>query len=95
MPTSPAPRFTCTAPGIAVLTLTVGDGPLPTGSSCDPLLNTRSVRVRCDRPGGIPPVPAIPPWAALLLCAGLARVGAGFRSARTGTSRRTDRNSVG
>jgi hypothetical protein len=42
--------FTCTTPGPVTITLTVGDGPLPSGASCDPTASTATIQVQCDAP---------------------------------------------
>ena len=41
-------NYTCAAPGAVTLTLTVGDGPIPDGGSCNPALATTTVQVSCD-----------------------------------------------
>jgi phospholipase C len=40
--------FTCTTPGMIPVTLTVGDGPVPAGASCDTSLDTTTIQVACD-----------------------------------------------
>jgi hypothetical protein len=50
---SAATNFTCTAPGLVTITLTVSDGPVPAGGSCNPLLSTATVQVQCDSPAGV------------------------------------------
>jgi hypothetical protein len=47
-PTSANTSFTCTAAGMVPVTLTVGDGPLPEGSTCDPALSTATLVLACD-----------------------------------------------
>jgi hypothetical protein len=42
--------FTCTAPGAVTITLTVADGPVPSGASCDPAASTITLQVQCDAP---------------------------------------------
>jgi|HubBroStandDraft_1064217.scaffolds.fasta_scaffold01725_3 hypothetical protein len=48
--TSPAANttFTCTSVGAVNVTLVVGDGPVPAGSSCDQALDTRTIVIQCD-----------------------------------------------
>jgi hypothetical protein len=40
--------FTCTSAGMVNVTLVVGDGPVPAGSSCDTSLDTRTIAIQCD-----------------------------------------------
>jgi hypothetical protein len=47
-PTSASTNYSCTTAGTITLTLTVGDGPIPDGGSCDPLLTTTTTQVICD-----------------------------------------------
>jgi hypothetical protein len=47
-PSAPSANFTCTAAGQVAITLTVADGPVPTGSACSPALSTRTITVQCD-----------------------------------------------
>jgi hypothetical protein len=47
-PTSASTNFVCTTPGTVTLTLTVGDGPVPDGGSCNPALTTTTTQVVCD-----------------------------------------------
>jgi hypothetical protein len=47
-PTASSVNFTCTATGTFPVTLTVGDGPVPDGGSCDPTLSKMTVPVQCD-----------------------------------------------
>ncbi len=47
-PNAAQASFTCTAPGPVTLTLTVGDGPVADGGSCNPALSTQTVQVQCD-----------------------------------------------
>jgi phospholipase C len=41
-------QFTCGAPGPVILTLTVGDGPIPDGGTCNASLATTTLQVQCD-----------------------------------------------
>ena len=67
-------RFTCTEPGPVMVTLVVGDGPVPAGSACNPALETDVITVTCT--GAQPlPAPALPAWALLLLALGMAGAG--------------------
>jgi hypothetical protein len=43
-----ATNFTCTVPGPVTVTVTVGDGAIPDGGSCDPSQSTTTVSVLCD-----------------------------------------------
>ncbi len=47
-PTAAATSFTCTAPGPVTVTLSVTDGPVPSGGSCDQSAATTTVQVQCD-----------------------------------------------
>jgi hypothetical protein len=47
-PTGASTSFTCTTPGPVTVTLTVADGPVPPGGSCDPSSATSTVQVQCD-----------------------------------------------
>jgi hypothetical protein len=47
-PTGASTNFTCTMPGPVTVTLTVADGPVPAGGSCDPSSATSTVQVQCD-----------------------------------------------
>jgi hypothetical protein len=47
-PNAASANFTCSAGGAATLTLTVSDGPVPDGGSCNPALMTETVQVQCD-----------------------------------------------
>jgi hypothetical protein len=42
------PVFTCTAPGLATVTVSVSDGPVPDGGSCNAAVATASIQVQCD-----------------------------------------------
>lgn len=44
--------FTCTAVGPVNVTLVVGDGPVPSGNSCNASLDTRTVVIQCAAVGG-------------------------------------------
>jgi hypothetical protein len=80
--------FSCTAVGAVNVTLVVGDGPVPPGSSCNTSLDTRTIVVQCDpamQAGGGPgsgstPAPALPLWATVAL--GLAISGVGSIASR-------------
>jgi hypothetical protein len=83
-PNSPTAQFTCAAQGLATLTMTVADGPVPGGSSCNPTLTTKATTVRCD--SVITAVPALPPWAIVLLgftVMGVGSLAAGRRRLQT------------
>jgi hypothetical protein len=77
--------FTCTAVGAVNVTLVVGDGPVPLGSSCNTSLDTRTIVVQCDpamQAGGgsgsgtgSTPAPALPPWATVALGLAISAVG--------------------
>jgi hypothetical protein len=61
-PTAASSSFTCTAAGPVTLTLTVGDGPLPDGGSCNAALASTTVLVTCDPASdAAPPQDAAPP----------------------------------
>ncbi len=47
-PNAASANFTCSAGGPVTLTLTVSDGPVPDGGSCNPALSTETVSVQCD-----------------------------------------------
>jgi hypothetical protein len=47
-PSGSATNFTCTASGTVPVTVTVGDGPVPAGSTCDPTLASQTLQVQCD-----------------------------------------------
>jgi hypothetical protein len=47
-PNAASANFTCSAAGAVTLTLTVSDGPVPDGGSCNPALATETVQVQCD-----------------------------------------------
>lgn len=65
--------FTCTRSGPVVVTLTVGDGAVPEGSTCNPALDTDTVTVTCN--SGAPAVPALPPWGMFALAIGMMGLG--------------------
>jgi acid phosphatase len=45
---SASPHFTCSTPGNVTLQVTVGDGTVPVGSTCNTALNTSTITVKCD-----------------------------------------------
>ena len=47
-PSSPNANFTCAQVGVVTVTLTVADGPVPDGGSCNPALTTQTVQIQCD-----------------------------------------------
>jgi hypothetical protein len=47
-PNTASTTFTCSVPGPVTVTLSVGDGPLPAGATCNPALSTSTVTVQCD-----------------------------------------------
>ena len=75
-------NFACTTAGTVPLTLTVGDGPVPQGASCNAGLTTKTISVKCDQ-SQITQVPAMPVWALLLLTAAMGGIGLGMRRARS------------
>jgi hypothetical protein len=79
--------FTCTQPGAVQVTVVVGDGPVPAGSMCNPVLDTDVITITCSGmgppPPPPPPVPATPPWGPMALALGLLGLGAlGHRRTR-------------
>jgi hypothetical protein len=50
-PTAANTGFTCTASGAVTVTVTVGDGPVPDGSTCNPANSTFTAQVQCDAAG--------------------------------------------
>ena len=52
--TSATTSFTCTTTGTIPVSVTVSDGTLPDGGSCNPLLTTATVQVQCDLVPGAP-----------------------------------------
>jgi len=47
-PNAASANFTCTTAGPATLTLTVGDGPVVEGGTCDAGLSAQSFQIQCD-----------------------------------------------
>jgi hypothetical protein len=47
-PSSSSTSFTCTTPGMVLVTLALSDGPVPEGGVCNPELSTASIQVTCD-----------------------------------------------
>jgi hypothetical protein len=47
-PNAAQANFTCATAGVVTLTLTVGDGPVPQGNSCNPGLSGAVIQVQCD-----------------------------------------------
>jgi hypothetical protein len=82
--TSSSTSFTCTAPGPVVVTLVVGDGPVPAGSTCNSMLDTDTITVTCTGSAPPPPpppsAPALPPWGPIALALGM--IGIGYRASR-------------
>jgi hypothetical protein len=66
-------QFTCTQPGIVPVTLVVGDGPVPQGSTCNPKLDTDTIQVTCT--DATAAAPAVPAWMLAALATGLAFAG--------------------
>jgi hypothetical protein len=90
--------FTCTSGGTVPITLVVGDGPVPSGSVCNPALNTDTITVSCTGNGGTgdggtgdggtpppppPAAPALPGWAVVALVVGT--LGSGLHATRRRT----------
>jgi hypothetical protein len=50
-PAAATTNFTCTAPGTVTATLTVSDGPVPAGATCNPASTTATIQVTCDGAG--------------------------------------------
>ncbi len=86
--TAASTTFTCTSAGAVNVTLVVGDGPVPPGSSCETLLDTRTIAIQCDAAlqadaggppdagdGGSTPAPALPAWGTSVLAAVLLGLG--------------------
>jgi hypothetical protein len=48
--TSDTTTFVCSVPGTTTITLVVGDGPVPSGATCDPTQTTVTAVVTCDAP---------------------------------------------
>ena len=83
-PNAETSNFTCTQAGPPTLTLTVGDGPVPAGSTCNPTLDTDQIAVTCGP--GTPPTaaPAVPPWGLLILAASVLGMGLTFAKRASG-----------
>jgi hypothetical protein len=47
-PSATNTSYTCTAPGVVTLTVAVGDGPVPSGASCNASLSTGTIQITCD-----------------------------------------------
>jgi hypothetical protein len=73
-PNAATSSFTCTQAGQATVTLVVGDGPVPAGSTCNPTLDTTTVTVTCDAPTTVA-APGMPAWGLMALVAGLLAIG--------------------
>jgi hypothetical protein len=69
--------FTCTAPGPVSVTLRVGDGTVPEGSTCNPTLGTDVITITCTGTPPPPAAPALPPWGLLALALGMLGFGYG------------------
>jgi hypothetical protein len=78
--TSANATFTCTAPGPVSVTLRVGDGEVPEGSTCNPTLGTDVITITCTGTPPPPAAPALPPWG--LLALGLGILGFGYSATR-------------
>jgi hypothetical protein len=74
-PIAPNTSFVCTAAGPVMVTLVVGDGQVPEGSTCNPAVDTDVITITCTGTAP-PPAPAMPPWGPIALAAGLLGVGA-------------------
>jgi hypothetical protein len=68
--------FTCKAAGPTTVTVVVGDGEVPDGSSCNSSLDTASFTVTCAPATNPPPAPAAPPVVLVALVAAVAAAGA-------------------
>jgi hypothetical protein len=79
--------FTCSAPGPVTVTLVVGDGPVPAGSTCNSALDTDTVTITCT--GTLPPPSSAPalPWAWVVALA-FGMLGLGVRAGRVGAAAR-------
>ena len=79
--TAASTSFTCSTPGPVTVTLVVGDGPVPAGSTCNPALDTDTVTVTCT--GTVPPPSSAPalPWGGVAALA-LGMLGLGARTRR-------------
>jgi hypothetical protein len=75
---APNTSFVCTVPGPVNVTLVVGDGEVPEGSTCNPALDTDVITITCTGTAPPPPpaAPAMPPWGPIALGTGLLGVGA-------------------
>jgi hypothetical protein len=73
--TAASTNFTCTTPGPVTVTISVGDGPVPGGSTCNPALDTDTVTITCTGSAPPPSAPALPPWALFALAAGAMALG--------------------
>jgi hypothetical protein len=51
-PTAANTNYTCAAPGVVLVTLTVGDGAVPDGGTCSPVLSMLSATIECDAVDG-------------------------------------------
>jgi hypothetical protein len=76
-PTAANTNFVCSTPGPVNVTLVVGDGAVPEGSTCNPALDTDVITVTCTGTAPPPAAPAMPPWGSLALATGLLGVGCG------------------
>jgi hypothetical protein len=74
-PSAPNTSFVCTAAGPVMVTLVVGDGQVPEGSTCNPAVDTDVITITCTGTTP-PPAPAMPPWGPIALATGLLGVGA-------------------
>jgi hypothetical protein len=71
-PTAPTTIFSCTAPGQVPITLNLGNHSADSGDLlCAGPTSSTTITVQCDS-AQTAPAPATPPWATLLLGAGLA-----------------------
>ncbi|HEY4013910.1 MAG TPA: hypothetical protein VGM06_11275 [Polyangiaceae bacterium] len=50
-PTAASTGFTCTTAGPVTVTVTVGDGPVPDGSACNPAQSSFTAQIQCDGVG--------------------------------------------
>jgi hypothetical protein len=66
--------FTCTTPGPVMVTLVVGDGTVPEGSTCNPALDTDVITINCTG-GTALAAPAMPPWGPIALATALLGLG--------------------
>jgi hypothetical protein len=70
-------NFVCSAPGPVSITLVVGDGAVPEGSTCNSALDTDVITVTCTGTVQPPAAPAMPPWGPVALATGLLGAGCG------------------